>query len=179
MYVPMKIMLDDANQNNYAVPAMNVVSMELARGVIRAAEDENAPVILNIGQGQMNRHGHANVMVPMVYELAQNASVPIALNLDHGKDWNFLTLAFRSGFSSIMIDASQYDLKENIQKTAEVVRMCHPQGVSVEGELGHVGIAAELDDHSSHLFTKLEDVVYFVEKTGVNGRSVTAKRCKF
>lgn len=172
MYVPMKVILDDANKNYYAIPAINVVSMELARGVINAAIQENAPLILNIGEGQMSKHGHADVMVPMVSHLAAKAPVPIALNLDHGKHWEFLTLAFRNGFSSIMIDASLYDLEENIARTAEVVRMCHPQGVSVEGELGHVGVAMDRDDRSADLFTKPEDVVYFVEKTGVDALAV-------
>ncbi len=172
MYVPMKVILDDANKNYYAVPAINVVSMELARGVINAAIQENAPLILNIGEGQMKNHGHADVMVPMISHLAAKAPVPIALNLDHGKSWEALTLAFRSGFSSIMIDASLYDLEENIARTAEVVRMCHAQGVSVEGELGHVGNAVTLDDSSPDLFTKPEDVVYFVERTGVDALAV-------
>lgn len=172
MYVPMKVILDDANEKYYAVPAINVVSMELARGVIGAAVEENAPLILNIGEGQMCKHGHADVMVPMVSHLAEKAPVPVALNLDHGKSWDLLTLAFRSGFSSIMIDASTYDLEENIARTAEVVRMCRPQGVTVEGELGHVGMAMDRDDQSVELFTKPEDVLAFVEKTGVDALAV-------
>lgn len=172
MYVPMKMILDDANEKYYAVPAINVVDMELARGVIGAAIEENSPLILNIGEGQMCKHGHSDVMVPMISHLAEKAPVPVALNLDHGKSWEHLTHAFRSGFSSIMIDASTYGLEENISRTAEVVRMCKPQGVTVEGELGHVGMASAGDYDSSELFTKPEDVVDFVERTGVDALAV-------
>ncbi|WRS26747.1 class II fructose-bisphosphate aldolase [Oscillospiraceae bacterium MB08-C2-2] len=172
MYVPMKVFLDDASKNYYGVPAINVVSMELARGVINAAIAENAPLILNIGEGQMSGHGHANIMAPMIKSLAENAPVPIALNLDHGKTWERITHTFRWGFSSIMIDASVYDLEENIARTKRVVDLCHPQGVSVEGEIGHVGQAADGDGQTADLFTKPADAVYFKEKTGVDALAV-------
>lgn len=173
MYVPMKGMLEDANKNYYAVPAINVMNMELVRGVINAAEEENSPLIINIGEVHMIRHGDAELLAPMIKYLAERSPVPIALNYDHGKSWERITHSFRNGFTSIMIDASAYDLEENIAITKKVVDLCHTQNVSVEAELGHVGQAANNDDKLKDLLTKPEDVVYFVEETGVDALAVS------
>ncbi len=84
MYVSMKPILQHAHAHGYAVPAINCINMEMARGAISAAEEARAAIIINLGVGQMGNHAHSEEMVPMIKELAARATVPVALNLDHG-----------------------------------------------------------------------------------------------
>ena len=106
MYTDIKTILDDANQNHYAVLAASAFNLELARGAIAAADEMQAPIIILMGQMQITRHARPELMVPMIRTLAQETKVPVALLLDHGRDWEKITWAYRQGFSSIMIDAS-------------------------------------------------------------------------
>mgnify|MGYP000672899450 CR=1 FL=1 len=142
MYTDIKTIHDDANKNNYAVLAASAFNMELARGLIAAADEMQAPLIILMGQAQMTKHARPELMVPMIRTLAEQTNVPVALILDHGRDWDVITHAYRNGFSSIMIDASAYEMEENVKRTKRVIELCHPQGVAVEAELGHVGQAA-------------------------------------
>lgn len=172
MYVPMKTILEDAHTHNYGVIAANCINLELARGVIEAAIEENAPIIINLGQGQMTNHGDGELMSDVIQTLAWRTSVPVALNLDHGKDFERITHAFRHGFSSIMIDASQYPLEENIRRTQEVVKLAHSQGVTVEAELGKVGQASLGDQTNQDFFTDPQEAKVFVEETQVDALAV-------
>lgn len=113
----------------------------------------------------MTKHARADVMVPLIKTLAEETNVPVALILDHGRDWDVITHAFRNGFSSIMIDASAYEMEENIRRTNKVIELCHPQGVAVEAELGHVGQAADGDQDLAEFYTKPEDVREFLQNT--------------
>lgn len=172
MYTDIKTILDDANNNNYAVLAASAFNMELARGLIAAADEMQAPLIILMGQAQMTKHARPELMVPMIRTLAEQTNVPVALILDHGRDWDKITWAYRQGFSSIMVDASAYDMEENIKRTKKVVDLCHIQGVAVEGELGHVGQAASLDGRDESLYTKPEEAVRFVKETGVDSLAI-------
>jgi ketose-bisphosphate aldolases len=164
----MKHILDDAVKNHYGVIASAAVNMELLRGEIAAADELQAPLIILLGQGQMSKHGNADVMVPMLKTLADETNVPIALILDHGRDWEYIVHTFRHGFSSIMIDSSAYPMAENIERTKRVVDLCHLQNVTVEGEIGHVGQAADMDGCKEELYTKPEDALTFIEASGVD-----------
>jgi fructose-bisphosphate aldolase, class II len=168
MYTTLKYILDDAAKNNYGVIAGCAINMETARGLITAAHEEDAPLIIITGQGQMTKHARAELMVPLIKTLAEKTPVPVALCLDHGKDFERITHAFRNGFSSVMIDGSAYDMAENIKQTQKVVELCHSQGIAVEGELGHVGVAATHDGRDESLYTKPEDAKYFVDHTHVD-----------
>lgn len=172
MYVSMKTILDDANQHYYGVISASVINLELVRGAIRAAQEENAPIIINIGQGQMSKHGDGEIISSIVRTLAGRASIPVALNLDHGRDYHHITHAFRHQFSSIMIDASEYPMEENIRRTCEVVKLCHSQNVTVEGELGFIGQAANADDENLELYTRVEDAVAFFAATDVDALAI-------
>ena len=143
MYTDVKTILDDASRNNYGVLAASAINLELAR-LIAAADELQSPLIILMGQMQMTKHARADVMVPLIRTLAEETNVPVALILDHGRDWEKITWAYRQGFSSIMVDASAYDMEENIARTKKAVELCHVQGLAVEGELGHVGQAATL-----------------------------------
>ncbi len=172
MYVPMKLILEDAHRNNYAVVAANAINFELIRGIINAAISENSPIIINIGPGQLAKHGDAEIFASIVKSFACRTHIPIAFNYDHGKDMVGITEVFRAGFSSIMIDASAYSLEENIARTKEVVRLCHPHNVTVEAELGQVGVAETGDGAKADLYTNPDEASYFVEQTGIDALAV-------
>ncbi len=172
MYTDLKTILDDAVKNHYAVLAGGAFNLETVRGLIGAAHDEQAPVIILNGQNMIKRHASTEITVPMVRELASETNVPVALILDHGRDWDMITKTFRAGYSSIMIDASAYPMEENIERTKKVVDLCHPQGIAVEGELGHVGQAATLDGCDESLYTKPEEVEQFLAATHVDSLAI-------
>jgi fructose-bisphosphate aldolase class II len=172
MYVSMTDILQDAHKNNYAVMAVNSINMEMARAVISAAEEERSPIIVNIGMGQMKKHAHANVMVPLIKKLAEEAKVPVALNHDHGQDLDFIIKCIQDGFSSVMIDASSFPFEENVHRTSTIVKLAHPHNICVEAELGHVGQAAEGDNSKADLYTDPEQAKKFVELTGVDALAV-------
>ena len=165
MYTDVKTILDDASRNNYGVLAASAINLELARGLIAAADELQSPLIILMGQMQMTKHARADVMVPLIRTLAEETNVPVALILDHGRDWEVITHAYRNGFSSIMIDASAYEMEENIRRTKKVIEMCHPQGVAVEAELGHVGHVALGDQTDDSCYTRPEDVTEFLNQT--------------
>lgn len=172
MYSDIKTILDDAVKNKYAVLAAGAFNLETIRGLIGAAHEEQAPVIILVGQNMIKRHAHTQVIVPLVKQLAEETNVPVALILDHGRDWEMLTGTFRAGFSSIMVDASAYDMQENIARTKKVVDLCHAQGIPVEGELGHVGQAATLDGCDESMYTKPGEVLEFVQATNVDSLAI-------
>lgn len=172
MYVSMKGILEYANQEKFAVPAINSINMEMVRGAISAAEEERGAVIINLGVGQMKNHGHPEEMVPMIRNLAQRATIPVALNLDHGSKLEDITRCINLGFSSIMVDASELPFEENIRHTELVCRLAHPMGICVEGELGHVGQASAQDDEDEDLYTNTSQAKEFVERTGVDALAV-------
>ncbi len=172
MYVSMTDILQDAHKNNYAVMAVNSINMEMARAVITAAEEERSPIIVNIGMGQMKKHAHANVMVPLIKKLAEEAKVPVALNHDHGQDLDFIIGCIQDGFSSVMIDASSFPFEENVRRTSTIVKLAHPHNICVEAELGHVGQAADGDNSKADLYTDPQQAKKFVELTGVDALAV-------
>lgn len=172
MYVSMRTILDDANRHYYGVIAANAINLETVRGTIKAAEKRKSPIIINVGQGQMTKHGDGEIICSMIKILAGRASIPIALNLDHGKDYERITYAFRHGFSSIMIDASCYPIEDNIKITQEIVKLCHSQNVTVEAELGMVGQADQGDNAKTDLYTQVDDALYFFEKTQVDALAI-------
>ena len=175
MYVPMGEILNQANKGNYAVLAVNCFNLEMARAAVKAAEEEYSPLIINIGQGQMTKHADGELMTLIIQRMSEKSNVPIALNLDHGRDFEKIISVIRYGFSSIMIDASKYDLEDNIKRTKEVVKMAKPLNISVEAELGHVGQGMDYHDYENNiesLFTDPEEAKHFLEETGVDALAV-------
>lgn len=172
MYVSMKDILEHAHKHNYAVMAVNSVNMEMARAVITAAEEEHSPIIINIGVGQMAKLAHPTEMVPMIKAMAERANVPVALNLDHGQNFQDEVDAIKRGFSSVMIDASSYPYEENVKRTATIVGLAHPKGICVEGELGHVGQAMDGEHAQVDLYTNVEQAKQYVKETGIDALAV-------
>lgn len=172
MYVNMKYILDAANRDGYAVMAVNSVNMEMARAVIEAAEEEHSPIIVQFGCGQMKKLAHPDQMVPMIKAMAEKATVPVCLNLDHGPSFETEVDAIQRGFSNVMIDASSLPYEENVRRTRQVVDLAHGKGISVEAELGHVGQAADGDGKTAGMYTNVEQAVQFVKDTGVDALAV-------
>lgn len=168
MYQSMKNMLWDANDRKFAVMAINCVNMEQAKAVISAAEAECAPVIINVSPRQMKAHATPEILAPMVKRLAEGAKVPVALNLDHGQEYDDVIRVINAGFSSVMIDASAFEYEENVRRTKLISSIAHEAGVSVEGELGHVGAAVERDNSKLDLYTNPAQAKDFVDRTKVD-----------
>ncbi|MTI48922.1 class II fructose-1,6-bisphosphate aldolase [Sporosalibacterium faouarense] len=169
MLVTGKQILDHANENGYAVGAFNVNNMEIVQAIINAAEETQSPVILQASQGALKYAG-VEYISAMVKVAADNASVPVALHLDHGTDFKQIMLCLRNGFTSVMIDASKHSLDENIKITKDIVDIAHAVGVSVEAELGKIGgteddiTVAEKDA----TMTDPDEAAKFVESTGLD-----------
>jgi len=168
MYVPMKRILDHAASNHYAVIAANGIDMEMLRALISSADEKKAPLIIIMGGNQMAKMANPELLVPAIQKLAGETPSPIALCLDHGRDFAKVAYAVRNGFSSIMIDASAKSIDENITLTQKAVELCHPLDISVEGELGHVGMAANHDGCDESLYTRPEEAVRFVNETDID-----------
>lgn len=165
MYTSMKDMLLHAHKNHYAVMAINVIDMEQVKACIEAAEEEHSAVILNISPRQMKAHAYPYIMAPMVQNLAERAEVPVALNIDHGVNMEDIVTAIHCGYSSVMVDASSYNFEENIRRVSAVVALAHAKGISVEAELGHVGVAANADGQNADLYTNVDQAEEFVNRT--------------
>lgn len=172
MLVNMKYILDAANRDGYAVMAVNSVNMEMARAVIGAANEEHSPIIVQLGKGQMARHAHPDDIIPMILDMARRADVPVCLNLDHGPDFEAEVDAMHRGFTNVMIDASSLPFEENVRRTRQIVDLAHAQGINVEAELGHVGMASDGDDRSSDMYTNVAQAQEFVARTGVDALAV-------
>lgn len=172
MLVSMKTILDDADKHGYGVMAMNSINIEMARGGIMAAAEENSPIIIQFGPGQMKKHAHKEEMFPLIKDLAKRVHVPVALNLDHGTDFSVITECINLGFTNVMFDGSSLPYEENLKKTEIICQLAHGVGCSVEAELGHVGQAIEEDDANIDLFTDPMKAKEFVEYTGVDALAV-------
>lgn len=166
MYTSMKEILLHAHENNYAVMAINCVNMEQTKAIIQSAEEEKSAVIINISPRQMKAHGHGDILAPMIRNMAEKVSVPVAFNLDHGTTMEDIVKAMQYGFSSVMIDASSCDFQENIRRTAAVASLAHSMGCSCEAELGHVGLASQSDNDKMDLYTNVDQAKRFVKETG-------------
>lgn len=173
MYVSMKGMLRRANEENYAVMAINCFNIETARAVIMAAQSLRAPIIVNIVQEHMVNHCDSNLIAPIVKKLAERASVEVALNFDHGEEISLLKQALVDGYSSVMVDASRYDLEGNIQMTKEIVQFAQQFGASVEGEIGCMGASEGEHYTDDAMKTDPEEALRFAKETGIDALAIS------
>ncbi|MHB8171144.1 MAG: class II fructose-1,6-bisphosphate aldolase [Thermincolia bacterium] len=171
--VPITDLLKKAEEGGYAVGAFNCNNMEMVQAIIAAAEAERSPVIMQASQGAIKYAG-IEFITALAKIAAENATVPVALHLDHGTHFEQVMMCIRKGFSSVMIDGSKLPLKENIALTKKVIDVAHSVGVSVEAELGKIG-GTEDDihvDEKDALFTNPQEAKIFVEQTGVDALAV-------
>ena len=163
MLVNLQTIIGMAEEGGYCIPAFNVYNVETVMGIVDAAEEAKAPVIIQIYPRLINEEVGFYI-APAIIAAAHRASVPICLHLDHGpSEWE-ATRALRYGFTGVMLDGSVHPLEENIAITKHIVEMCKAAGVGVEGEIGHVG---SVNDEAMDEFTDPEEAAKFVKETGV------------
>ena len=163
-------MLRKAQEQGFAVGAFNVENMEMAQAIISAAEELRAPVILQTTPSTV-RYAGTGMYAAMVAALAQEATVPVAMHLDHGDSFALCAQALRSGYTSVMIDGSKLPLEENIALTYKVSEVCAAVGIPVEGEIGRVG-GKEDDLESDGGYTIPEEAVRFEKESGLFSMAV-------
>lgn len=138
MFVDTKQMLLDAQSGHYAVGAFNVENLEFVMAVVAAAQEKHSPVIMQTTPGSV-KYASLDYFVAMVRTAAEEASVPVALHLDHGDGFDRCVQAIRAGYTSVMIDGSHVPFEDNIALTASVTRIAQAINLPVEAELGKVG----------------------------------------
>ena len=168
MLVNLQTILKDADEKGYAVPAFNVYNMETVMGVIKAAEEQRSPVIIQF-YSRLATTGFADYLAPVILKAAQKASVPVCMHLDHGAGYEAAAVALNNGATGIMVDFSQLSLEENIEKTKKAVDILSVMNIGVEGEIGHIGKAA---DGVPTDYTTVEEAKTYVDGTGVSALAV-------
>ncbi|HHL2498343.1 TPA: ketose-bisphosphate aldolase [Yersinia enterocolitica] len=172
MLMNMKDVLSVAQQNKFGVGAFNIASAEFARLVIQVAEKLRSPVILEVHPDEHEFTG--DDFIYYLRELAIKATVPVVIHLDHGQTLEQVMRAIRTGYTSVMIDASALPFEENIAITRHVTEVAHAAGVSVEAELGTIGVAEGSSEggHAEILYTDPKQAEQFVRETGVDTLAV-------
>ena len=163
--------LPKAQKEHYAVGLFNTIDTDMLEAVISAAEDLNAPVIIGTAEVLLP-YGELKLLAPSVISTAARAKVPVVVHYDHGLTFERCMEALKLGFTSVMFDGSAKDTAANLAETANVVRIAHAMGASVEGEIGHVGQAAAGDGELTDMYTTPAEAVSFVEATGVDALAV-------
>ncbi|MBK5244614.1 MAG: class II fructose-1,6-bisphosphate aldolase [Eubacteriaceae bacterium] len=167
-------MFKKAYEGGYAVGAFNVNNMEIIQGIVEAAEEEQAPLILQVSSGA-RKYANPVYLRKLVEAAIEVTGLDICLHLDHGDDFDICKTCIDSGFSSVMIDGSKHPFKENIALTKRVVDYAHDHGVVVEAELGKLsGIedAISVADRDS-TFTDPDEAIEFVESSGCDSLAIT------
>ena len=176
MLVTMNDILPQAKKGHYAVGLFNAVTLELAQGIIAAAEETGSPVIFGTAEVLLpynSLEDLAMILIPM----AERAKVPVVVHLDHGLHKETCLKALKLGFSSIMYDCSTDTYENNCARVKEMADIAHSYGASIEGEIGHVGGAegaatAEQQDDAAKFYTTPEEAKDFVERTGVDALAI-------
>ncbi len=166
-------MFKKAYEGQYAVGAFNVNNMEIIQGIVDAAKDEKAPLILQVSAGARKYAKHV-YLVKLVEAALEDSDLPICLHLDHGEDFEICKACVDGGFTSVMIDGSKHPFEENIALTKKVVEYAHAHGVVVEAELGRLaGVedAIKVDTRDAS-YTDPDQAVEFVERTGVDSLAI-------
>jgi tagatose 1,6-diphosphate aldolase GatY/KbaY len=172
MYVTTKEMLRAAQAGKYAIGAFNCENMEMAMAIVAAAEAQRAPVMLQTTPSTVSYAG-LDMFYANVRALADRASVPVALHLDHGSSYELAINAIAKGYSSVMIDGSHESFEDNIAVSRRVVEQAKAKDIPVEAELGKVGGKEDdLDGGSGNGYTDPADAVEFVKATGVDSLAV-------
>lgn len=170
--VNMTDMLKNAKEKGYGVGAFDFIDMKTLEGTMEAAGEENSPLILAVPErllGTIDMKSLARAALAYI----EDADIPVALHLDHGKSFDNIIRAIRYGFSSVMYDGSSLPLDENIRNTKEIVKIAKAAKVSVEGELGYVGRNINAETLDKDLFTRPDEARRFVEETGVDALAVS------
>ncbi len=167
----MKDLLDKAEKEGCAVGAFSVGNMEMVMGAIKAAEEMNTPIIIQIAEVRL-KHSPLHLMGPMMVSAAKEAKVDVAVHLDHGQSMEVIKSAIDYGFTSVMFDGSTLPFEENIAKTTEVVELAKKTGVNVEAELGLVGASEDGSVDHGIRHTEPDQVPKFYSATDIDALAV-------
>ncbi len=166
-------MFRKAYEGGYAIGAFNVNNMEIVQGITEAAQEVNAPLILQVSAGARKYAKHVYLM-KLIEAAIADTGLPICVHLDHGENFDICKSCIDGGFTSVMIDGSKHSFEDNIKMTRQVVEYAHDHGVVVEGELGRLaGIedAVNVSEEDSS-YTRPEEVEEFVSRTGVDSLAI-------
>ena len=169
--VNMKDLLADAQKRNYAVGSFSVANMEMVLGVIKAAEETQSPIILQIAEVRLN-HSPLALIGPLMVAAAEEASVPVAVHLDHGKTPCCIEQALDIGFTSVMFDGSHLPVEDNIEITKGIVEIAREYGAAVEAEIGCVGGSEDGSEDIAINCTSPEQAKRFAEETKVDALAI-------
>lgn len=164
MLISMDKILNQASKEGYGIAAPNVFNQDMILAAFEAASEVKSPLILDC-LGSTDLYAMAELTR---FYCRKFPNVPVALNLDHGKTFEEAVEAIRAGYTSVMVDRSQLPFEENVRQTAEIVKIAHAVGVSVEAELGHVGRGINYDEDRDKGLTTVEEAVEFVKRTKVD-----------
>ena len=163
-------LLREARDRRQGVGAMNVIQLEHAEAIVAGAETAGRPVVLQISENTAAYHGSLAPITVAAVKIAEQATVPVSVHLDHATDVELVHEAVGLGIRSVMFDASKLAYDDNVASTADVVRWCHERDVAVEAELGEVG--GKDGVHAPGARTDPGDAAVFVEATGVDALAV-------
>ena len=169
--VKMKDLLKRAEEKNIGCGAFSVGNMEMVKGAIRAAEELNTPIILQIAEVRL-KNSPLHLMGPMMVQAAKEAKVDVAVHLDHGLTFETVDKALELGFTSVMLDASTLPFEENIAKVKTVVEKARKYGATVEAELGLVGGSEDGSCDHGIRCTDPDDAVVYARETGIDALAV-------
>ena len=171
MLATLNDVLKPAQAGRYAVGLFNTTDTDMLQAAIEAAEEARSPIIIGTAEVLLP-YGELALIAPALLAAAARATVPVVVHYDHGLTFGKTMEALKLGFTSVMFDASAKPYAENLAETAEVVKIAHAMGATVEGEIGHVGSAADGDDAKADMYTTPEEAVAFQKATGVDALAV-------
>ena len=163
--------LYDAQKNHYGVGLFNTTDTDMLQAVIEAAEELRSPVIIGTAEVLLP-YGDLQLIGPAMVNMAKNATVPVVVHYDHGLTFERCLEALQVGFTSVMFDGSTGDYEENAANTREIVKIAHSFGATVEGEIGHVGQAAQGDGDTDDRYTTLAEAQKYIADTGVDALAI-------
>lgn len=171
--VTTKEMFEKSMKEGFAIGAFNINNMEILQGIVDAAQRQNSPVILQASSGAI-KYARIKYLMKMVEAAVEETTIPIAIHLDHGADFEACKMCIDNGFTSVMIDGSKYSFEENIEITKKVVEYAHERRVVVEAELGQLaGIEDDVSvSEADAKYTNPEQAKEFVEKTGCDSLAI-------
>ena len=163
--------LPRAAREHYGVGLFNTIDTDMLEAAISAAEELRSPIIIGTAEVLLP-YGELKLIAPSVIAAAERASVPVVVHYDHGLTFERCMEALKLGFTSVMFDGSAGDAPSNIESTREIVKIAHAMGATVEGEIGHVGEAANGDNETDDRYTTVKEAEDFVNATGVDALAI-------
>lgn len=167
--------LKRAQKEKWAIGQFNISNLEILRAIVRAAQGLNSPIIIGTSEGESKFIGLKQAVV-LVESFREETRLPVFLNLDHGKSFDYIKEAIRAGYDAVHFDGSRLSLKENIEITKTIAELAHKKGILVEGEVGVIVGASEVLETSPEIkeedLTNPKDALKFIKETKVDSLAV-------